>query len=401
MRVVQMAAIGPVPLCTMLLADLGAEVLCIERPQADTPQAGTSQPGTSQAGTSQPRPPGTGPGSAGGPARIDIMRRGRTFVAVDLRRDEGRALAAALLDQADIVLEGFRPGVMERLGLGPETALARNPRLVYGRMTGWGQEGPLARNAGHDINYIALSGALHAIGRAGERPVPPLNLVGDYGGGALYLAFGVVCALHERARSGRGQVVDAAMVDGAASLMTAFQGMLADGRWRDERGVNRLDGGEPWYDTYETADGRHVGVGALEPQFWDELLRRLDIDPASLPPRDDRAGWPAIRARLTETFRARPRDHWAAVFAESDACVAPILSIGEAPSHPHHRARGTYATVDGVTQPAPAPRFGRTPGAIRPATVPDAAGLPALLRDWQVPEAVIAAARDAAALPGG
>ncbi len=334
LRLVQMPAIGPVPLAGMLLSDLGAEILAIERP--DRPV----------------RDPG------------DPMRRGRTYLPVDLRKPAGTALLAELLDQADGVMEGFRPGVMERLGFGPEACLARNPRLVYGRMTGWGQDGPLAPIAGHDINYIALSGALHAIGRAGERPVPPLNLVGDYGGGALYLAFGMACAFFERERSGLGQVVDAAMIDGVAGLMTMFQGMIASGRWQEERGTNHLDGGAPWYDTYETADGLHVGVGALEPQFWDELLRKLGIAAAELPSREDRAGWPAIRTRLAAAFCSQTRDHWAALFAGGDACVAPILTLAEAPLHPHHQARATYLTLGGRPQPAPAPRFGRTPGAV-------------------------------------
>jgi alpha-methylacyl-CoA racemase len=361
LRVVEMPAIGPVPLCATLLADLGAEVLCIQRP--DRPARDPAEP----------------------------TRRGRAVLPLDLRAAGGKAVAAALVDAADGVVEGFRPGVMERLGLGPQECLGRNSRLVYGRMTGWGQEGPLARAAGHDINYIALSGALHAIGRAGDRPVPPLNLVGDYGGGALYLAFGMAAAFFERERSGRGQVVDAAMLDGIAGLMAPLQGMLAAGRWTEERGANLLDGGAPWYDTYATKDHRYVSVGALEPQFWAELLARLGIDPATLPSRDDRAEWPTIRMRLDQAFRVRTRDEWAAHFEGSDACVAPVLTLSEAPAHAHHRARGTYVEIDGRPQAAPAPRFGRTPGATGPSRLADGDDAAALLRLWNLPEAVIGA----------
>ncbi len=340
---------------------MGAEIVCLERP-----------------GEVRPEP-------------ADITRRGRCFVPVDLRSADGLATASALIDQADALLEGFRPGVMERLGLGPEACLSRNPRLIYGRMTGWGQEGPLSRAAGHDINYIALCGALHAIGRHGERPVPPLNLVGDYGGGALYLAFGVVSALHERAGSGLGQVIDAAMVDGVAGLMGPCMGMQERGRWTEERGTNLLDGGAPWYDTYETSDGGYVGVGALEPKFWQELLQILCISPDEFPPRDDRRGWPAIRTRLSTVFRLETRDHWTRLFEGSDACVSPVLSLSEAATHPHHQHRATYVVVDERKQPSPAPRFSRTPGAIRSATYPDLAGMSDLLRRWRMANAPVTA----------
>jgi alpha-methylacyl-CoA racemase len=266
-----------------------------------------------------------------------------------------------LVGAADALVEGFRPGVAERLGIGPDPCLARNPRLVYGRVTGWGQDGPWRLAAGHDIDYVALAGALHPIGQAGGPPVPPLNLVGDFGGGGMLLALGVVAALLEASRSGRGQVVDAAMVDGAALLTTQFHELLAAGLWREERGANLLDGGAPFYGVYETADGRHLAVGALEPQFWAELLERLGLDAAELPAQLDRNGWPELRERLAALFRTRPRDEWCELLAGTDACVAPVLGLGEAPAHRHNRARGTFVDVGGVVQPAPAPRFSRTP----------------------------------------
>ncbi len=330
-RVVEIASLAPAPFGCMVLSDLGAEVILVDRV-------------------------GAAPGLPGDP-----LRRGRRSVRLNLKDGEAVAALLRVVESADVLVEGFRPGVAERLGFGPAVCLERNPRLIFARMTGWGQEGPLAPTAGHDIDYIAISGALHPIGRAGQRPVPPLNLVGDFGGGGMLLAVGVLAALVERARSGRGQVVDAAMVDGSALLTSFLYGMRAVGMWRDERGTNLLDGGAPFYDTYETADGRHVAVGALEPQFYAELLRRLGIDGADLPSQHDATGWPALRARLTEAFKRRTQAEWAAVFAGSDACVAPVLTPGEAPGHPHNAARGTFTTVGGVVQPAPAPRFGRTP----------------------------------------
>ncbi|WP_299954793.1 CaiB/BaiF CoA-transferase family protein [uncultured Modestobacter sp.] len=352
LRVVELAGIGPGPFAAMLLADLGADVLRIDRPGA-APTFGRPE--------------------------VDLLARGRRSVAVDLKHPDGVATVLTLAERADVLLEGFRPGVTERLGVGPDECLARNPRLVYGRMTGWGQDGPLAQTAGHDVGYIAVTGALHAIGRAGGPPQVPVNLLGDFGGGAMYLVVGVLAALLESRASGRGQVVDAAIVDGTAHLSTMLLGMLAGGLWQDRRGVNLLDTGVPWYDVYETADGGHLAVGALEPQFFAELTERLGVPGAS---RDNPA---ALRELLTETIRTRTRDEWATVFDGSDACVAPVLSYAEARDHPHLQARGTYVEAHGITQPAPAPRFSRTPGALdRPPPSPGQHTREAL-SDWGVP----------------
>jgi alpha-methylacyl-CoA racemase len=350
-RVVELAGIGPGPYACMLLADLGAEVLRVDRP-----------------------------GASPGPVRSDLLGRGRRSVALDLKQPEAAEVVLRLVERADALVEGFRPGVAERLGVGPAECLARNPRLVYGRMTGWGQQGPLAPRVGHDINYIGLTGALAAVGEAGRKPVPPLNLVADFGGGAMFLVLGVLAALVERAGSGRGQVVDAAMVDGVTSLLTLFYGLRAGGQWRDERGSNALDGGAPFYDTYECADGRYVAVGALEPQFWAALVETLGL--ADLPGQLDVTRWPELRGRLAEVFATRSRDEWAIVFAEVDACVTPVLTLGEAPGHPHLAARGSVVEHGGVRQPAPAPRFSRTPGALgAPPTMPGT-DTRAALRDW-------------------
>ncbi len=338
LRVIEMAAIGPVPMAGMLLSDLGADVVRIDRLSA------------SDLGV--PMEP-----------RHDVNARGRRSVALDLKRPEAVEAVRRLIDGADVLLEGFRPGVMERLGLDPEACRARNPRLVVGRMTGFGQTGPLAQAAGHDLNYIALSGALHAIGPAGGKPVPPLNLVGDYGGGALYLAFGVMAALYERQRSGQGQVVDAAMVDGAASLSSLFYGLQAAGRWPGPRGTNLLDGGAPFYDTYETADGRHITLAALEPKFFAQLVSALDLDAQWLGRQYDTRRWPELRGSISAAVRSRTRDDWCAVLEGTDACFAPVLSFEEAPRHAHAAARQAFIQVDGVVQPAPAPRFDRTPAA--------------------------------------
>ncbi|WP_137124077.1 CaiB/BaiF CoA-transferase family protein [Roseomonas sp. HF4] len=363
LRVVEVAGIGPGPFCCMMLADLGAEVLRIDR---------------------QDGAPGGNP--------EDVLGRGRRSVALDLKRPEAVEAALALVARADVLVEGFRPGVMERLGLGPEACHARNPRLVYGRMTGWGQEGPLAPVAGHDITYIALTGALWSMGRAGQRPVPPLNLVGDFGGGGMLLAFGIMAAVFEAGRSGRGQVVDAAMTDGSATLMGAFYGLLAQGRWRNAREANLLDGACPYYDTYDCADGKFVAVGALEPQFFALLLQGLGLDPAGYADRTDPARWPAIRAEFAEVFRRHPRDHWARVFAGGDACVAPVLDLEEAPRHPHNAARGTFFRRGEGAQPAPSPRFSRTaPAEPRPAPRRGADGAQALL-DWGLTTEAAAAA---------
>jgi alpha-methylacyl-CoA racemase len=339
-KVLELEALGPVPFCGMLLADLGADVLLVDRP---------TDPGL---GFERER-------------RSDVMLRGRRSVTLDLKSPAGAAAALELAERADALIEGFRPGVLERMGLAPDVLLGRNPRLVVGRMTGWGQDGPLAPRAGHDIDYIALTGALHAIGHAGGRPVPPLNLVGDFGGGGMLLGFGVLAALLEARRSGRGQVVDAAMVEGAALLTTMFWGMASAGRWTDRRGENVLDSGAPWYDTYETRDGRFVALGAIEPKFYAEMLSRLGLAAEALPAQHDRAGWPALRARFAAAIRTRTRDEWCAAFADSDACFAPVLTFAEAAAHPHNVARGAHVALAGVVQPAPAPRFSRTPGGVR------------------------------------
>jgi len=331
--VIELASLAPAPFGCMILSDLGADVLRVERPGSCRPDR---------------------------PAPIDPLTRGRRSIGLNLKDPAGVDLLLTLTESADVLVEGFRPGVTERLGFGPEVCAERNPRLIYARMTGWGQDGPLAPTAGHDIDYIAISGALHPIGRAGERPVPPLNLVGDFGGGGMLLAVGVLAALVERQRSGLGQVVDAAMVDGSALLTSFIYGLRAGGSWSDQRGVNLLDGGAPFYDTYATADGKFVAVGALEPQFYAALLAGLGLAGADLPAQLDVAGWPVLRAAFTEIFVQRTRDEWAAEFAGTDACVAPVLSPGEAAGHPHNEARGVFADVGGVRQPAPAPRFGRT-----------------------------------------
>ncbi len=340
LKVIEMPAIGPVPFCGMLLADLGADVLRLER--------------LGDSGLGLPIEP-----------KFELLARGKRSVAVDLKHPAGIAMVLDLFGKADMVLEGFRPGVMERLGLGPDVAQARNPGLIYGRMTGWGQDGPLAQAAGHDINYIALTGALGAIGEKGGKPVPPLNLVGDFGGGSLYLAMGLLAALYERQQSGQGQVVDAAMVDGAASLMTMFYGMQAAGLWQAQRGVNALDSGAPWYGSYECADGEYICIGSIEGKFYAELIEKLGLDAKILPRQHDRARWGELRAAYAAAFRTRTRAEWSAVMEGSDICFAPVLSLAEAPQHPHMQARQTFVAPDGVTQPAPAPRFSRTPGAIR------------------------------------
>jgi alpha-methylacyl-CoA racemase len=342
--VVELAGIGPGPFAAMLLSDLGADVIRVDRPDdVDPDRFGTPHP--------------------------DVLLRGRRSIAVDLKHPAGRLVVIDLVRDADVLIEGFRPGVTERLGLGPDDCLAVNPRLVYGRMTGWGQYGPNAPHAGHDIDYLALTGVLHAIGRPGQPPVPPLNLIGDFGGGGMLLAFGVVCALLAARDGGAGQVIDAAMVDGVSLLSTGILGLRRLGRWRDERGVNPLDGGAPFYDTYECADGRYLAVGAIEPRFYAELVRLTgfeepDGEPAAGGHHDPRR-WPAQREAWARLFRSRTRDEWARLLEHTDACAAPVLDWREAPAHPHLAARGTYVEHAGVDQPAPAPRFSATPGAIR------------------------------------
>jgi len=356
-KVLEFEAIGPGPFCGMMLADMGADVLLVDRP--DDSRLGLARDRWS-----------------------DVMMRGRRSATLDLKSKGGVQAALALASKADAIIEGFRPGVMERLGLGPEALLKVNPKLVYGRMTGWGQDGPLAPRAGHDINYIALSGVLHAIGRAGGAPVPPLNLVGDFGGGGMLLAFGIACALVEAQKSGKGQVVDAAMVDGASVLAAMFSGMMAARRWSEARGENILDSGAPWYDSYETKDGKHVAIGSIETKFYEELLSKLQLNPRDLPAQHDRKGWPALRKVFSEKFLERSRDEWCKLFEGSDACFAPVLTFSEARAHPHNVARGTFTHSSRVDQPAPAPRFSRTPGAIRRAPPERGEGGAEALKDW-------------------
>ncbi len=363
-RVIEMAGIGPGPFCAMMLADMGADVIRVDR--ASSVQGARSAASASRPSRAVADESGSDSGSdsaatgASRPPPIDPMSRGRRSIGVDLKAPGGPETVLKLAESADAMMEPFRPGVAERLGIGPEPCLRRNPRLVYGRMTGFGQDGPCAAMAGHDVNYIALAGALHPIGRQGEAPVPPLNLVGDFGGGGMYLAFGMVCALLEARSSGRGQVVDAAMVDGAASLMTMFYGLRAAGFWSDERGANLLDTGAPYYNVYETKDGRYISLGSLEPQFYAELRVRLGLDGPRWDKQGDRSRWPELRDELAEVVASKTRDEWCELLDGSDVCFAPVLSMDEAPDHPHNRHRGTFISADGVVQPAPAPRFSRT-----------------------------------------
>ncbi|MEU6102859.1 CaiB/BaiF CoA transferase family protein [Streptomyces flaveolus] len=358
-RVVELAGIGPGPFAAMLLGDLGADVVRVDRP---------------------------GPGPLAGASAHDVTNRNKRSVLVDLKSPEGPATVRALAARAEILLEGYRPGVAERLGVGPEECMAVNPALVYGRMTGWGQRGPLAPLAGHDIGYIATAGALSMIGAPDGPPAVPANLLGDYAGGSLYLTTGVLAALLTARATGRGQVVDAAIVDGAAHLTALFWGMLAGGTWQDARGRNTLDGGCPYYCVYETADGGWMAVGALEPQFYAAFVSLLGLDGDGLPDRADPHNWAELRARFAARFKAASRDEWTAVFEGTDACVAPVLSLREAAGHPHLTERGTYTEAHGVTQPAPAPRFSATPGTLRlPPAVPGA-GTVDVARDWELPE---------------
>jgi alpha-methylacyl-CoA racemase len=334
LRIIELEGLGPAPFAGMMLADMGAEVISITRKSAP----------------------------ADTKVENSISERGKKSIALNLKDPRAIEAVLKLCESADALIEGFRPGVTERLGIGPEECMARNPKLVYGRMTGWGQTGPMSQMAGHDINYISLSGALHGIGRAGEKPVPPLNLVGDFGGGGMYLAFGVVSALLEATRSGKGQVVDTSMVEGSASLMHMMYGSLNTGMfdWQDERGVNLLDTGAHFYDTYETRDGKYMSVGPIEPQFYHLLKEKMELDDAEFEPQFDMARWPALKDRMTEVFLTKTRDEWCEIFDGTDACVAPILSMTEAPQHPHNIARKSFIEVDGHIQPGPAPKFSRT-----------------------------------------
>ncbi|MEL6324950.1 MAG: CaiB/BaiF CoA-transferase family protein [Pseudomonadota bacterium] len=353
-KFVEFAGIGPGPFCGMLLSDLGADVIRIDRP-----------------------------GSGGGnPA--DVTGRGRRSIALDLKSEADHEKALQLMAVADGLFEGFRPGVMERLGLGPEEALRRNPKLVYGRMTGWGQTGPLAEAAGHDLNYIALTGALHAMGRKGERPSPPLNLVGDYGGGALYLAFGLCAGIINARETCEGQVIDCAMTDGAASLASMFFGMRAMGVWTDEREANLLDGGAHFYDTYECADGRWVSIGSIEPQFYALLLEKAGLDDPDFSAQMDRSKWPSLKEKLAAVIKTKTCDDWCAVMEGTDVCFAPVLSMAEAPDHPHNKARETFIEIDGVVQPAPAPRFSKTPGKVQGTAPGRGEHTDEILRDWGI-----------------
>jgi alpha-methylacyl-CoA racemase len=357
-RIIEMAGIGPAPFAATLLADVGAEVIRVDRREA----ADLGLPG---------REP-----------KFDVLHRGRRSLALDVKAEAGRDVVRKLVGKADALIEGFRPGVMERLGLGPEQLQKINPKLVFGRMTGFGQNGPMAQAAGHDINYIALAGVLHAIGRKGEAPVPPLNLVGDFGGGGMFLAFGVVCALLEAQKSGKGQVVDAAMVDGAAYLAAGIYGLYAQGSWADERGVNVIDGGAPWYDVYKTKDGKWLSVGAIEKRFYEELVEKLGLAAAGLPKQHDRKGWPILRERFAASIASRTRDEWERMFEGSDACVAPVLAMGEVERHPHNVARATFVKRDGVLQPGPAPRFSRTKSEMGAPPRGRGTDSEAVLEDW-------------------
>ncbi len=343
-RVLELGGIGPGPHGAMILSDLGADVVRVERPSGTTEMLAPES---------------------------DFVLRNRRSVAADLKDPTQRDWVLKLADHADVLLEGYRPGVAERLGVGPDVCLARNPRLVYGRMTGWGNEGPMAQAAGHDINYLALTGALHMIGRPGSPPLAPLNLVGDYGGGSLFLALGVVAALYERERSGRGQVVEAAMIDGISTLMAMYWTLAEHGSWSPERGANMTDGGSPFYDTYVCADGRYMAVGAIEPQFYARLLQGLGLDPGGLPPQTDRSSWPTVKARFADIFASRSRDDWVEVFAELDACVTPVLELAEVSANAQIHARGTVQRHHGVLQPMPAPRFSRSaPAQIKAPPIP-------------------------------
>jgi alpha-methylacyl-CoA racemase len=368
LRVVELQGIGPAPFCGMLLADLGAEVISIARNSSPADRSAL------------------------------ISERGKLSIALNLKAPEGVEVVLKLCERSDVLIEGFRPGVTERLGIGPQACMARNPRLVYGRMTGWGQTGPLSKAAGHDINYISLSGALHAIGRAGERPVPPLNLVGDFGGGAMFLAFGVMSAVFETKRSGIGQVIDASMVEGSAALMHMMYAMKAQGQWDDARGSNLLDGAAHFYDTYETADGKYISIGALEPEFYRLLVQLTGVNAAEFSTHMDRNHWPALRVKLAAVIKQKTRAEWCAIMEGTDVCFAPVLSMNEASQHPHNQARGTFVQVAGVEQPAPAPRFSRSSARVPKAASPAGSDTQAVLHSLGYSESQIQSLRERGAL---
>ncbi|MBI1181368.1 MAG: CoA transferase [Alphaproteobacteria bacterium] len=376
-KVIEIAGIGPGPFCAMMLADMGADVVRIDR-------------------KSQEGRPGT---TAGGNARYDVLNRGRRSLALDLKKPEAIETVLKLCEGADVITEGFRPGVMERLGLGPDEVFKRNPKMVYGRMTGWGQDGPYASVAGHDINYIALSGVLHCIGREGDKPVPPMNLVGDFGGGGMMLAYGIVCALIEAHKSGKGQVIDSAMVDGAALLMAPMYGLQQMGRWDgDRRGVNLLDTGAHFYEVYETSDGKYISIGSIEPQFYKLLLEKSGVDPDEFKDQMNRDKWRGYKEVLTKVFKTKTRDEWCAIMEYTDVCFAPVLSMNEAHAHPHNAERGTFVEVGGFRQPGPAPRFSRTrPEVRRPSPQPGEHN-DEVLSDFGLSESDIAALKQAGAV---
>ncbi|HUE07098.1 MAG TPA: CaiB/BaiF CoA-transferase family protein [Acidimicrobiales bacterium] len=380
-KIIELAGIGPAPFTCMMLADAGAEVLRLERAPAGAVEAGEEF------------------AKSGAGSYWDLLNRSRSSVGIDLKNPDALELVLGLVEQADGLIEGFRPGVAERLGVGPDDCFARNKRLVYGRMTGWGQDGPMASMAGHDIDYIAIGGALWSLGRADSAPVPPLNLVGDFGGGGMLLAFGMVAALLEAARSGEGQVVDAAMVDGAATLMTMIHAFHRHGLWNDERGANMLDTGAPFYEVYETSDGKWMAVGGIEAQFYAELIRGLGLEgDSSFPSQMSRDQWSAMKARFAEIFKSKTRDEWSAIFDGTDACVVPVLSPWEAHLHPHNVARSTFVEVNGTVQPAPAPRFSRTPSAISKPPSPPGADTISALVEWGVAEDKVTKLRESGAL---
>lgn len=374
LKVIELAGIGPAPMAAMMLSDMGAEVIRVDRLTAS--------------GLGIPMP-----------KKFNFLGRGRKSIALDLKNPDGINTLLELIDKADIVIEGFRPGVMERLGMGPDVCLERNPKLVFGRVTGWGQEGPLSKCAGHDLNYIALSGALHAIGRSNdEPPTPPLNLVGDFGGGTMFIVVGILAALHEVKNSGKGQVVDAGMVDGALSLMTSIYGMHAGGNQSDERASNILDSGAHFYNTYETRDGKYVSIGSIETKFYAMLLEKLGLDPDSLPPQMERESWPAMKEKFKEIFLTKTRDEWCALMENTDICFAPVLSLAEAPDYAHNKERGSFVDVEGVMHPAPAPRFSATPSSIKSPTPPTGVHTDEVLADWGISADKVAALKASGAI---